>query len=94
MQSVQLMGLHTDPAPVANLNIQLKEYWIGPADVRIPQHITSVIALDGYNDCSPSSDGEFEETEQDSDDFTPYTIAEYRNKFAVLNADGFWYWKE
>jgi hypothetical protein len=63
-------------------------YWLGPYGIRIPNHIEIVTAADGGN--MRYKDGG--ETEMGVMD--PPTKDEYLNKYAILQRDGNYYWKE
>lgn len=72
------------------------DYWIGPAEVRIPWHITQVPSMDGVNYATVNQNGDDSYVVMETQvcgSQPPYTIEKYRNKFAVQNPDDqLWYW--
>lgn len=62
-------------------------YWIGPYGIRVPNTISDVVAEDGYNimDSSGSVTKMFK-------DLKSPTEEEYKEKYAKLGTDGYWYY--
>lgn len=72
-----------------------EECWVGPANIIIPLSVKTVPSIDKCNRTTFTIlDGEVHvfSTEMLSD-AVPYTVDEYRNKFAEKKSDGKWYWK-
>lgn len=69
---------------------QLPGYWVGPFNVRIPNAIHTCVASDGYN----TRDKYGGETEMFMIDANPMNEAIYRQKYAELRNDGYYYYKE
>lgn len=65
------------------------KYWKGPAGVLIPNSINEVPCLDNINTCFRSG---FSTEQWNQDDRKPYTVYQYRKKFAE-HRRGKWYWK-
>ena len=65
-------------------------YWIGPYDVRIPNHLQSCVASDGYN--SQNKNGGVTEKFMINAPVMNQII--YRQKYAELRNDGNYYYKE
>jgi len=71
-------------------------YWIGPAEVRIPWTIRSVINIDNCNICAytiyDDHTYDISSSEVYCDPSYHFTIDQYRNEFAKQENDGNWYW--
>jgi len=71
-------------------------YWIGPAGVRIPWTIGSVINIDKCNICVytiyDDHTYDISSSEAYCDPSYHFTIDQYRNEFAKQENDGNWYW--
>lgn len=64
------------------------KYWIGPYGVRVPIHISVVVASDGYN--KQYINGYI--TEMQIDEAQLMTPAVYKSTYTVLGEDGFYYY--
>lgn len=62
-------------------------YWLGPYDIRVPDHIEYIKASDGGNILSKNGGV----TEMFV--INPSTKEQYLEKYTVLKNDGFYYWK-
>lgn len=63
-------------------------YWNGPAEIRIPDHLISVPAL---NDC----DTYYKDGTKTQIYYSPdLSYEKYREKYGELRSDGYWYWKD
>ena len=71
----------SDPVP---------NYWIGPYDVRVSNNIDSVVGSDGYNKRNKNGG----QTEMFLYNAPPMNEAIYRQQYAELKNDGFYYYKE
>lgn len=64
-------------------------YWLGPANVLVPDSISEVVDFDQCN----MVDRDGQTTEMECDDNNVLSVEEYRNKYAIYNTtDGFWYY--
>lgn len=70
-------------------NIQ-QNYWLGPYDIRVPNHVTRVTDSDGGNTLFKTGGNKvFGRTEMDIPNKP--TEAEYKERYCIL-VDGHYYW--
>jgi hypothetical protein len=67
-----------------------QNYWKGPYGILVSYDIDSVVAKDGFNTLYKNG----EETEMCGEEDEEMTREEYFQKYATLNSDGFYYYKQ
>jgi hypothetical protein len=71
------------------MNTNQTNYWFGPYNVRVPTYVTAVMAIDGGNRLSNNGSV----TDRGIPDHLALNEQQYKEKLAVLGADGYYYYK-